>query len=999
MKVYHRVFVLLFLSLLGSAFAQREPRLIITPPEVSLEPGQGQRFEAALFDANGQPLRIAGIQWRIEPDSLGKITEDGFFMAGRLPGEVRVIAEAKAEGHNAVFVARALVRIGRPEPPRLRVVIRPESAVVPPGEQQKFAAFVLRANGDPVPVTRTRWEVHPRNLGEITDDGVFTAGREFVHGEVVAFVATPEGAFHGAARVTVAARPTSAISGNVKADDGTTPLYGVVWAERVAGSPWRGQAQIGENGDYLIDNLIPGLYVVRAQARGFLPEYYNNTDQYVEATPVQVAAQDTVGGIDFSLTRGGSISGKITADADGLPLAGAHVFASRVVRPDFRHHAVTVEDGSYTIENLPTATFAVFAEAAGYKGEFYDDAQNLLEAKLVSVNAPENVAGIDMSLATASAIAGRVVDAISGEPVARALISIHGNVGPRPELGLRHTFTNENGEYIAGVPPGVYLVSAEARGYNQEYFDGVANRREATEVKVEEGAHTGGINFQLDPFSSISGKVTDQLSGAPIAEALILAFPERSSNDPAPPRTPHVAKTDENGLYRLEGLRSGKYFVMAESRGYLNEFWQEASNLREATPVEVAASGEVANIDFTLEKGGSLSGAVVSAADGSPIGGALVHVWQSNGDAVGRAETGRDGAYRVAGLRPGDYLVHVEAKGFKPVFYDGVESRADATPVHIEASNETSGIDFKLQQLDNRRGAISGTVVSEIDGNPIPSAIVLALPLERGPAGLALTDELGEFVVRGLRPGKYVLMAHARHFISEFYDNVRHYREATPVVVESNQETAGIHFDLAPAQRGPYTLAGRVLRGNSNMGEANAVIYALENGSFVASAISDENGNFAILDLPAGEYKVMGTGQGGSAYFGGRDEHSAANVVLNNAASVSNVTINLPDAPTDVEQTAELPTTFALLQNFPNPFNPETVIQYQLPERVAVSLKIFNALGQEVITLVQETQEAGVYKVKWEGRDKRGVALSTGIYLFQLKAGEFSMTRKMAYVR
>ncbi len=999
MKIYRSVFLLLFLSLCSSAFAQREPRLIITPPEVSLEPGQGQRFEAALFGANGQPMRIAGIQWRVEPDSLGKITEDGFFMAGRMPGEVRVIAEAKAEGHNAVFAARALVRIGRPEPPRLRVVIRPEAAVVPPGEQQKFAAFVLRPNGDPVPITRTRWEVHPRNLGEITDEGVFTAGREFAHGEVVAFVATPEGVFHGAARVTVAVRPTSAISGNVKADDGTTPLNGMVWAERVAGSPWRGQAQIGENGDYLIDNLIPGLYVVRAQARGFLAEFYDNTDQYVEATPVQIAAQDTADGIDFSLTRGGSISGKITADADGSPIAGAHVFASRIVRPDFRHHAVTGEDGSYTIENLPTGTFAVFAEAAGYKGEFYDDAQNLLEAKLVSVTAPGNVAGIDMSLATASAIVGRVVDAISGEPLARALVSIYGNVGPRPELVFRHTLTNENGEYIAGVPPGVYLVSAEARGYNQEYFDGVANRREATDVKVEEGIHTTGIDFKLDPLSSISGKVTDQVSGAPIAEALVFAFPERSSNDPGYPRTPHVAKTDENGLYRIEGLRSGKYFVMAESRGYLNEFWQEASNLREATPVEVAASGEVAHIDFTLEKGGSISGTVVSAADGSPIGGALVHVWQSNGDAVGRAETGRDGAYRVSGLRPGDYLVHVEAKGFKPVFYDGAESRADATPVHVEASNETSGIDFKLQQLDNRNGAISGTVVSEADGNPIAAAVVLALPLERGPAGLALTNELGEFVLRGLRPGKYVVMAYARHFIIEFYDDARHFREATPVVVEGNQETTGINFDLAPAQRGPYTLAGRVLRGNSNMGEPNAVIYALENGSFVASAISDENGNFAILDLPAGEYKVMGTGQGGSAYFGGRNEQSAASVVLNNAASVSNVTINLPDAPTNVEQTAELPSTFALLQNFPNPFNPETVIQYQLPERVEVSLKIFNALGQEVSTLVQETQEAGVYKVRWDGRDKKGVALSTGIYLFQLKAGEFSMTRKMAYVR
>jgi hypothetical protein len=416
-------------------------------------------------------------------------------------------------------------------------------------------------------------------------------------------------------------------------------------------------------------------------------------------------------------------------------------------------------------------------------------------------------------------------------------------------------------------------------------------------------------------------------------------------------------------------------------------------------PVEVPESSSVGEINFTLEKGGAISGSVVAAADGSPVGGALVHVWQIGGDVVGRSETGRDGVYRVNGLRTGDYLVYVDARGFKPVFYDGAESRENATPVHVEAPNETGGIDFSLEPLENRRGAISGTVVSEVDGNPIPFAAVLAIPLERGIAGFALTDRLGEYVLHGLRPGKYVMLACARYFICEFYDNVRHFREATPVVVESGQQVSGISFSLAPAARGAYSIAGRVMRGSSGTGESHAVIYALDNSGFAASAISDENGDFILAEVPAGQYKVMGTGPGGSAYFGGNDEGSAVSVVLNNGANVSNVTINLPNAPTSVEQAASLPTTFALQQNFPNPFNPETFIEYQLPTRVDVSLKIFNALGQHVRTLAQGWQEAGVYKVKWDGRDGKGRALSTGIYLFQLKAGEFSMTRKMAYLR
>ena len=84
------------------------------------------------------------------------------------------------------------------------------------------------------------------------------------------------------------------------------------------------------------------------------------------------------------------------------------------------------------------------------------------------------------------------------------------------------------------------------------------------------------------------------------------------------------------------------------------------------------------------------------------------------------------------------------------------------------------------------------------------------------------------------------------------------------------------------------------------------------------------------------------------------------------------------------------PTVFALEQNYPNPFNPSTVINYQLPVTNYVSLKVYDAIGREVATLVNEVQEAGYYSAPFDASK-----ISSGIYFFKLQAGSFVQTKKM----
>jgi len=95
----------------------------------------------------------------------------------------------------------------------------------------------------------------------------------------------------------------------------------------------------------------------------------------------------------------------------------------------------------------------------------------------------------------------------------------------------------------------------------------------------------------------------------------------------------------------------------------------------------------------------------------------------------------------------------------------------------------------------------------------------------------------------------------------------------------------------------------------------------------------------------------------------------------------------------------EIPDQFLLSQNYPNPFNPETTIRYQLAEPSVVSIKIFNALGQEIVSLVDEKKPAGYFTTAWNGCDKQGRPAASGIYLYQILTEQFTQNRKMLLLR
>jgi hypothetical protein len=97
---------------------------------------------------------------------------------------------------------------------------------------------------------------------------------------------------------------------------------------------------------------------------------------------------------------------------------------------------------------------------------------------------------------------------------------------------------------------------------------------------------------------------------------------------------------------------------------------------------------------------------------------------------------------------------------------------------------------------------------------------------------------------------------------------------------------------------------------------------------------------------------------------------------------------------TDVEDTKQLPTEFLLSQNYPNPFNPSTKIKYSIPQSSNILIKVIDILGNEVATLVNEEKPAGTYEINWNAAN-----LPSGVYFYQLKAGDFIQTKKMLLLK
>ena len=94
-----------------------------------------------------------------------------------------------------------------------------------------------------------------------------------------------------------------------------------------------------------------------------------------------------------------------------------------------------------------------------------------------------------------------------------------------------------------------------------------------------------------------------------------------------------------------------------------------------------------------------------------------------------------------------------------------------------------------------------------------------------------------------------------------------------------------------------------------------------------------------------------------------------------------------------------IPSEFSLKQNYQNPFNPVTIINYDLPKDAVIEIAIYDILGREVNNLVRGLKEAGYHTINWDSKDRYGNSVAAGVYFYQIRSHDFVKTRKMLLLK
>lgn len=270
-----------------------------------------------------------------------------------------------------------------------------------------------------------------------------------------------------------------------------------------------------------------------------------------------------------------------------------------------------------------------------------------------------------------------------------------------------------------------------------------AAAQEGAETPRENLAARSARGQKKEGRASVRGRVTFGDTGKPVRRAVVTLLTDL--NHPASMRT----LTDRRGEFRFRGVPAGKYLVAADAPGVVSRsngfsirntgFGFEGVE-KSLGRVTVGEEGE-AKVEFSVERGGALSGRV-TYSDGEPASGAYLVLYTRKGGELTRfftelARTDDRGAYRVEGLPPGDYVVGViergsgggkllprtDGAGLASRYHPAAASAKEATAVRVEAGEESEGVDVRLAENELRR--LSGVVRWRRSGEPAQKANIM----------------------------------------------------------------------------------------------------------------------------------------------------------------------------------------------------------------------------------------------------------------------------------
>ncbi|HSF99085.1 MAG TPA: carboxypeptidase regulatory-like domain-containing protein [Ornithinibacter sp.] len=559
----------------------------------------------------------------------------------------------------------------------------------------------------------------------------------------------------------------------------------------------------------------------------------------------------------------GSVAGTITSAGDGSPIANACV---QISGPSFTTRC-TDESGTYEATGLPPGSYSVFV--APPAGSHYRDGS----ISVVEV-AGGPVTGVDVALLTGGRISVNMVDDTTGE-------AVHGCVmisGPSYQW-VCSTGTAEPLQ-THGLEPGDYRVRLDPghSNYVPEYWmdsyawdDATVVTIAAEDVDLQDATVTVG--------RSVSGAVTDRVTGRPLSQVCAYVRPPGSSWEVGA-----YGCTDASGSYRTGGLLPGEYVVeFTNSQGrYVTQWFDDAATAEAATLATVGADADARGIDAQMDLGGNASGQVVDARTDVPMADVcLTLVAQGGGESSGGCTDG-EGRYVSPSVLPGDYLVRVDSPDatHRTTFHPSAKDAAGAQSVTITGGATQEGVDVALLSSTL---LVGGAVRDAVSNDPVRDACVY-LYRSDDPSGAAYgtcVNSEGVYGFDDVAPGSYKVAftdTWAAH-PTVWAGGAQSVEDAD--ILELDDDTTGLDGLMTPVA----TVAGVVTDAVTEdpVADVCGYLYRVGENDATVGYCGSADGRVILQGMSPGDYQVAFADPSGThvtGWFGGADRATATVVPI-----------------------------------------------------------------------------------------------------------------------
>jgi hypothetical protein len=322
-----------------------------------------------------------------------------------------------------------------------------------------------------------------------------------------------------------------------------------------------------------------------------------------------------------------------------------------------------------------------------------------------------------------------------------------------------------------------------------------------------------------------------------------------------------------------------------------------------------------------------------------------------------------------------------------------------------------SSANFIQDFFNNGLGySVSGIVRYNDNNQPVTTGYVKALKLDTYTGNIMILDSVqiqtdGSYQLNNLPIDSVYIGAYPNSsgstpdFVPTYYNSTIYWQNAVGISITGNLNNLDFTVFRMVSSIQSNFVNGRVFKlANSAIGNLkDAVIYAKNGNTFVKFGFSDANGIFHLQSVSPGNIKFIVDRMGFS--------HDSITVTVPSSGNIDSVNFTLNQMYVKITKiSTEIPEKYSLYQNYPNPFNPVTKIKFEIPSGLSfpnssignpqVLLKVYDILGKEIATLVNEKLNPGTYEVEFNGAN-----LPSGVYFYRLIAGDYAAVKKMLLLK